>query len=108
MTWTTAVTPGKRHTRDRQIVRYTYKQTDKQIDKQTNKALTVSTKLFSFSSLPLITPTLSTLALLLSPSGQRRSIISSIRHSLFGSRGAQRADTAGAAPGRLVYQVYYT
>ena len=28
----------------------------------------------------------------LSTSGQRRSIISSIRHSLFGSRGAQRAD----------------
>ena len=32
-----------------------------------------------------------------SSAGQRRSIISSIRHSLFGSRGAQRTDTAGAA-----------
>ena len=36
-----------------------------------------------------------------SSAGQRRSIISSIRHSLFGSRGAQRTDTAGAA--RYVY-----
>ena len=34
-----------------------------------------------------------------SSAGQRRSIISSIRHSLFGSRGAQRTDTAGAPAG---------
>jgi hypothetical protein len=35
-----------------------------------------------------------------SSAGQRRSIISSIRHSLFGSRGAQRTDTAGAPVAR--------